>query len=235
MASLSTSCTCNLYCKKRSGNKSLICSHCYAERQMKIYHNLEKCLIKNTEILTNRILDKTELPIINFLYFRFESFGDLININQIVNYFNICKKNPKVHFALWTKNPFVIADAINKGVAKPRNLQIVYSSPMINIVNDPGYDFIDKIFTVYDKKYIKENNVNKGVAKPRNLQIVYSSPMINIVNDPGYDFIDKIFTVYDKKYIKENNVSINCGAEKCLSCGKCYNKSKVRYINEMLK
>lgn len=188
MASLSTSCTCNLYCKKRSGNKSLICSHCYAERQMKIYHNLEKCLIKNTEILTNRILDKTELPIINFLYFRFESFGDLININQIVNYFNICKKNPKVHFALWTKNPFVIADAINKGVAKPRNLQIVYSSPMINIVNDPGYDFIDKIFTVYDKKYIKENNVN-----------------------------------------------INCGAEKCLLCGKCYNKSKVRYINEMLK
>lgn len=188
MASLSTSCTCNLYCKQKSNNKLLICSHCYAERQMKIYQNLERCLVKNTEILTSRILDKSELPIINFLYFRFESFGDLININQVVNYFNICKKNPKVHFALWTKNPFIIDDAINKGVAKPRNLQIVYSSPMINIVNDPGYDFIDKIFTVYDKKYIKENNIN-----------------------------------------------INCGAEKCLSCGKCYNKSKIRYINEILK
>lgn len=188
MASLSTSCTCNSFCKNRSCNKSLICSHCYAERQMKMYHNLEKCLIKNTEILTSKILDKSELPIINFLYFRFESFGDLININQVINYFNICRKNPKVHFALWTKNPFIIADTIREGHVKPRNLQIIYSSPRINIVNEPKYDFIDKIFTVYDKKYIKENDIN-----------------------------------------------INCGAEKCITCGKCYNKSKVRYINEMIK
>lgn len=188
MASLSTSCTCNSFCKNRSCDQSLICSHCYAERQMKIYHNLEKCLIKNTEILTGRILDKSELPIINFLYFRFESFGDLININQIVNYFNICKKNPKVRFALWTKNPFIIADAIREGYVKPKNLQIIYSSPRINIVNEPKYDFIDKIFTVYDKKYIRQNDIH-----------------------------------------------INCGAEKCITCGKCYNKSKVRYINEMIK
>ena len=53
--------------------------------------------------------------------------------------------------------------------------------------------------------------------------------------DPGYDFIDKIFTVYDKDYISAHDVSINCGAKSCLTCHKCYVKSKIKYINEKLK
>ena len=60
MQSLSTSCLCNKYCKNRSNNSELVCSHCYAQRQMKMYKNLNACLERNTEILTGRILKEAE-------------------------------------------------------------------------------------------------------------------------------------------------------------------------------
>lgn len=190
MQSLSTSCLCNKNCLNRVENVNLVCSHCYAQRQMKMYKNLEKCLKKNTEILTTRLLTDEEIPLINAAFFRFESFGDLNNEIQVVNYFRICKRNKHVKFALWTKNPWIIAGTINNGENKPRNLQVIYSSP-----------YLDKC----------DNKLNK------------------------YPFIDKIFTVYTKEYIKENNIEINCGAKSCLSCHKCYVKSKEIYINEKCK
>lgn len=160
MQSLSTSCLCNEYCKNRSHNQELVCSHCYAQRQMKMYKNLNVCLERNTEILTGRLLEEAEIPMINASFFRFESFGDLINKIQIINYFNICKKNKHVKFALWTKNPWIIEEAIESGEKKPANLQIIYSSPCLNDPVDPGYDFVDKIFTVFDKNYIKIHNID---------------------------------------------------------------------------
>lgn len=190
MQSLSTSCLCNKNCLNRVENADLVCSHCYAQRQMKMYKNLEKCLKKNTEILTTRLLTDEEIPLINAAFFRFESFGDLNNEIQVVNYFRICKRNKHVKFALWTKNPWIIAETINNGENKPRNLQVIYSSP-----------YLDKC----------DNKLNK------------------------YPFIDKIFTVYTKEHIKENNIEINCGAKSCLSCHKCYVKSKEIYINEKCK
>lgn len=191
MQSLSTSCTCNKYCKSRSKSTSTVCAHCYAQRQMKIYKNLEKCLIKNTKILTEQVILKENLPIINALYFRLEAFGDLNNTTQVINYFNLCKKNPDVKFGLWSKNLWLIEAAINNGNSKPKNLQIIYSIPFLNDRND-------NIFILYP-------------------------------------FVDKIFTVFEKDFIKKNDIEINCGAKSCLSCGKCYKKNKVKYINERLK
>ena len=101
---------------------------------------------------------------------------------------DICKKNKHGHLALWTKNPWIIEEALDASERKPSNLQIIYSS---SCINDQA--------------------------------------------DPGYDFIDKIFTVYDKDYISAHDVSINCGAKSCLTCHKCYVKSKIKYINEKLK
>lgn len=189
MQSLSTSCLCNEYCKKYSQNPDLICSHCYAQTQMKIYSNMQKCLQQNTEILTSRVLEEWMLPVINATFFRFEAFGDLNNYIQVVNYFNLCKKNKYVKFALWTKNPHLIKQALDLGYKKPNNLQIVLSSPLLNSPAD--------------------------ISK--------------------WSFIDKVFTVYDKEFIKENNVNINCGAKNCLTCNKCYRKTKETYINEKLK
>ena len=160
MQSLSTSCLCNEYCKNRSSNSELVCSHCYAQRQMKMYKNLNACLERNTKILTGRILKEAEIPIINASFFRFESFGDLINVTQVINYFHICKKNKHVHFALWTKNPFIIEKVVSNGEKKPRNLQIILSSMKINQPADGSkWSFVDKVFTVYSDECIEANNV----------------------------------------------------------------------------
>ena len=47
MQSLSTSCLCNEYCKNRSSNSELVCSHCYAQRQMKMYKKIPEPLSEN--------------------------------------------------------------------------------------------------------------------------------------------------------------------------------------------
>lgn len=161
MQSLSTSCLCNKYCKSYASDSSKVCSHCYAQTQMKMYSNMQQCFERNTKILTKSIIDKKYLPIINAAFFRFEAFGDLNNIIQVINYFNVCKRNKKVKFALWTKNPSLIDIAIKNGNSKPNNLQIILSSHYLNMpASNDQYDFVDKIFTVYDKKYIDENKIN---------------------------------------------------------------------------
>lgn len=160
MQSLSTSCLCNPYCQQYAKDPEKVCSHCYATTQLKMYTKMQPCLEKNSEILCNRILKKNEMPLLNAAYFRFESFSDLSTEIQVINYFNICKANKHTNFALWTKNPFLIQKAIDNGHKKPKNLQIVLSSHYMNIQSDPSqWDFVDKVFTVYDKKYIKEHDV----------------------------------------------------------------------------
>lgn len=161
--SLSTSVTVNPFCIKRQANGNSICAHCFAASMMKQYKSLNECTAANAEILTASILPASVLPFIPVRFFRFESFGDLINANQVINYFNIARKNPETLCALWTKNPHIIAKAIAAGHSKPANLQIVLSSPLVNKpVKSTKYDFIDKIFTVYDKQTAKGVNINCG-------------------------------------------------------------------------
>lgn len=160
MYSLSTSCCNNKYCMEYAKDKNKICSKCYAQTQMKMYKALKSRLADNTELLTTELIDKAKLPLINALYFRFEAFGDLNNELQVINYFNICNKNKSVHFALWTKNPFIIQKVLDAGYKKPQNLIIILSSHFLNVVADKSkWDFVDKVFTVYTKDYIAEHNV----------------------------------------------------------------------------
>lgn len=160
MMSLSTSCLCNPQCVRYSQDPEKICSKCYARTQMSYMTSMQGCFERNSKLLTERILNKEEMPLVNAAYFRFESFGDLINDVQCINYFGVCKANPATHFALWTKNPHIIEQVLKQGYKKPKNLQIVLSSHYLNkAANKANYDFVDKVFTVYDKKYIEEHNV----------------------------------------------------------------------------
>lgn len=157
MQSLSTSCRMNPNCAIYAKIPGSICEKCYAQQMAKRWPTMYDPIDRNTEILTSRILKDDELPIINCLYFRFESFGDLINETQLENYFNICKKNSGVNFALWTKNPNIVKNIADK---KPDNLQIVASSLYINKEMDISkMPYIDKVFTVYDKPTIKEKGI----------------------------------------------------------------------------
>lgn len=163
LQSLSTSVALNPHCIKRQQNGNSICAKCFAAVLAKRYQGLNSCLSSNTEVLTRSILSADVLPLIPVKYFRFEAFGDLINTNQVINYFNIARKNPDTLCALWTKNPHIVARAIAAGHEKPVNLQIVLSSPLINTpIKSTRYSFVDKIFTVYDKTGAKSININCG-------------------------------------------------------------------------
>lgn len=163
LQSLSTSVALNPHCIKRQANGSSICAKCFAAVLAKRYQGLNKALAANTEILTAAVLPVGLLPLIPSRYFRFEAFGDIINTNQVINYFNIARKNPDTLCALWTKNPHIVAKAIEAGHSKPANLQIVLSSPIINkAIKATKYAFIDKIFTVYDKQGAQAVNINCG-------------------------------------------------------------------------
>lgn len=162
MQSLSTSCLDNPYCRMYAKDPEKICSKCYAERQMNCYKSMQNCLAKNTEILTTKRLSYEEIPFLNAAMFRFESFGDIQNETQVINYLNICHKNPHVNFALWTKNPAILKTVFEEiGEAKPENLQIVLSSHYLNKQADiTPWWFVDKIFTVYTKEYAEEHKLD---------------------------------------------------------------------------
>lgn len=165
MQSLSTSPNKNKQCNKNCLIPGSICEKCFSKKQLECYTNQDLSLMKNYDILTGSILSVEDLPIINALYFRFEAFGDLANTNQVINYFNIAKNNPDVRFTIWTKNPQIMKKAIDQGHEKPVNLTVIYSSLFVNKsvkieVLKKKYDFIDKIFTVYDQKTIDQENIN---------------------------------------------------------------------------
>ena len=185
LASISTAVTTNERCAKNAQIDGSICQKCFASKQMKIFPSMEKPMAENQRILTSEILPKEKIPIINNIYFRFEAFGDLNNATQVINYFRICYKNPKVKFALWTKNPDFIASAIKAGYEKPHNLNIVLSSLFINKERKNTFDFVDKIFTVYDDDYIKENEIeiNCGARNCFSCGLCYEKNGISVINE----------------------------------------------------
>lgn len=187
MISLSTSVLLNTYCQTHCKVDNSICQHCYAARMNKMYKGLENVTAANTKALTENIIPVNAWPMINACYIRLEAFGDLNNVTQVINYFNFCKANKQAKIALWTKNPNLIDQAIKAGHKKPNNLVIIVSSLFLNTISNYNYDFIDKVFTVYDKGHAKQ-------------------------------------------------VNINCGARNCLTCNRCYHRTKnIEYINELLK
>lgn len=185
MVSISTSVTTNERCKKNASIKGSICEKCFASKQMRVFPTMEKPMVENQRILTSSVLPMELLPTINNLYFRFEAFGDLNNDIQVMNYFNLCYKNPKTKFALWTKNPDYIESAIKQGYKKPENLNIVLSSLFINQERKSKYDFVDKIFTVYDPHYIEKNNIsiNCGSRNCFDCGLCYEKNNVTIINE----------------------------------------------------
>ena len=184
----------NELCEKHSKLKHSICEHCYSLAMQKQYKDLDKVLENNTKILTSHMLTEEELPKVgNALNMcRYESFGDCTTPIQVTNYFHITEANPEIHFALWTKNPWIIAKAMKEyGMQKPDNLVIIGSSYLINKPMTEfyrKYDFIDYIFTVYDKEYIDEHHVdiNCGGRSCRNCRRCYTK------THDGYEIREKL-------------------------------------------
>lgn len=185
IASISTSVLENPICQKRRAQEDSICSKCFAANTAARYSSLAKNLKSNLELLTGEILPLDVLP--RFIpelasIVRFESFGDLANVTQAINYLNIAKVNPGARFAIWTKNIGLLAKAVET-VGKPANIRIIYSSPIVNHAIDAEktkrtFPCVDGVFTVYDKKYIAANDVeiNCGGKSCITCRNCYDSP-----------------------------------------------------------
>lgn len=160
--SISTSCQRNEYCVARSKIPGTICEKCYADTYLDMRDKLAEYCERNFDILNAGIILPECLPIIDTDIFRFESFGDVATVYAVINFFNICYKNKNTQFTVWTKNYFLYWKVIKKlGYRKPKNLILIVSSPYINRELDISkYEFANKVFTVYDSKYIKENGIN---------------------------------------------------------------------------
>ena len=185
LPSVSTSVLDNPICQKRRLDPKSICFECFAANTAARYKSLATNLSSNLELLTGEILPLDVLPrfipeLANIV--RFESFGDLANEIQAINYINIAKVNPEIRFALWTKNIGFLAKAIET-TGKPDNLRIIYSSPIKNQAIDVektkrAFPGVDAVFTVYDKKYIAENKteINCGAKSCITCRNCYDRP-----------------------------------------------------------
>lgn len=167
--SISTICKCNGNCADNQLKDGSICQFCFAEGLTNERKNLRYAMIINYILLTSILFESFELPTLNAVYARLESFGDLEKeelggVIQGRNYVRIIRKNYRTKWAWWTKNPVIMGKALDAEGGKPENLTCVLSSMFVNVSYD--YDsikrrfyFIDIIFTVYDKDYIKENGI----------------------------------------------------------------------------
>ena len=168
--SVSTDINSNPFCQARQKVAGSICKMCYAEAMMDdekgMYRRVNEAFKRNSEILCSRLLTDAEIPAVDpakFPLWRIQSFGDIANVTEALNYLKMARKNPRVKFAFWTKNIGILAKAV-KVAGKPTNMQVVFSSSFVNEETDASkYEFVDKVFSVYDDEHIAKGvDINCG-------------------------------------------------------------------------
>jgi hypothetical protein len=155
MCSLNTSSLTNAFCQAMSKNVNFICHSCYA-RKLEAFRKkiMRGCFDRNGKILEKPLRDR-DIPQLDLPHLRFNAFGELEGKYHYFNYVKMAEANPTVTCVLWTKRE----DIIKKHKATLPNLIHIYSAPRFNVISGDTKLF-DKIFTVYNKKYIEQNNVN---------------------------------------------------------------------------
>jgi len=151
LSSLNTNTLTNEFCQKSSKKDNLICSMCYSWLQLNTYRkNCQPSWENNSKLLSERVIDTYYLPQITDKIFRFNSHGELINDYHMINIINLVNKNHRTVFTLWTKR-IGIVNRVLKEHKKPKNLILVYSSPLTDTQFNLPKNF-DKVFTGVDKR-----------------------------------------------------------------------------------
>lgn len=171
--SISTAAAKNPICCKRAKDPRSICHACYALSLAAGRKGLAGILERNYNILTTEVIPVDVWPVIHADKCRIESFGDLANIVQAINYIHLLLKNKQAgnncKFAWWTKNPAFIDMAMQKlGVTKKdlSNCQFVLSADRMNADDNymiktlQRFPWIDRVFTVYTADHALENSVD---------------------------------------------------------------------------
>ena len=210
----------NEYCIKQKDKKDIICNKCYSFKGLNFRKSMVNVLQNNSELLSNSIIEWDNLPRIFDLYFRFSSHGELINLNHLENLNNICLKNPKTTFTLWSKR-FDIVKKFFDNNEKPSNLILIYSNP---VLNKP----LEKLPKYFDKTF---NNIIKLSYKDfYNQKIMFIDK--KDINKTLRANIKKDYETYKNNFDKDNN--INC-FQKCKDCLICYTFNNVKTIIEKAK
>ena len=210
----------NEYCIKQKDKKDIICNKCYSFKGLNFRKSMVNVLQNNSELLSNSIIEWDNLPRIFDLYFRFSSHGELINLNHLENLNNICLKNPKTTFTLWSKR-FDIVKKFFDNNEKPSNLILIYSNPVLNKPLEKLPKYFDKTFNNIVKLSYKDYyNQNTMFISKKDITKDLKS---NIKND---------YESYKNNFDKNNN--INC-FQKCIDCLLCYTKNNVKTIIEKVK
>ncbi len=180
MISINTSLLTNKFCLNMRKNKDTICSKCYAYRIEKWYKAIHEKYKKNSLLLSSRILKKSDIPVINSPICRFHSIGELINDIHYQNFQLIANSNEKTLFTLWTKRIDIVTRNYDKRI---KNIIHIYSSPLKNIISEKP-KFFDKVFTVFENKFIQENNVKINCQKKcHECLLCYSKNRIVKINE----------------------------------------------------
>lgn len=183
--SISTSCLVNPICQARMKDGDSICAHCFAQATLTRYKAAGVAMENNYYLLSESVLPVDLLPVFaNVAIVRIESFGDVGTVEQAINYANICKVNPNVQFAWWSKNMSIIRKAFDI-VGKPGNVVMVESSEKLNTAKTPSNGYVDKVFTVYDEKTISAENVeiNCGARCCATCRRCYSKATESVVSE----------------------------------------------------
>lgn len=167
----------NSFCLKSvtSPVENVICTRCYAFNLLEGVVRSEKVgslkwyLERNTRLLCSGPLGSSNFPIINHAGFvRYNSFGELINLQHLENLCDICdaydgrsKVLPRATFSLFTKRNDIVRQYWRKYGKFPDNLILVYSTRFIDM--DPSkvrlIEPFDKVFSVYSPEYAEEHGI----------------------------------------------------------------------------
>jgi len=154
LPSINTNSLNNEFCQAMCRNTEYVCSRCYSNRYLKFRPPLSELLSLNDEILSTECMKMRDIPFMNNLFVRFNSFGELINEQHYKNIIKICKKNPKTTFSLWTKRIVFVNQ-----FKKPENLILVFSEASINSLSEKIPDGFDKLFVVFTRGFAKEHKI----------------------------------------------------------------------------
>ena len=157
MESVSTNNKINTFCNSKKCIEGSICAACFADRQIDVFTSMDKPLTINYLLLNYKVLPVSILPVINRLFFRIESFGDVASAIQAINYLHMMTANSVnrlCSFAAWSKNPAIWYAAFRME-GKPKNLSFGVSSLFINVISKVAekiLPYVDFIFTVFDSE-----------------------------------------------------------------------------------
>ena len=162
MHSLNTSAEINPFCQAMRQCPGSVCHSCYSKSRERRWHYAHEAWVNNYYVLSENVLKDRELPIINNQLFRFDAHGDLVNRVHYKNQASIAEANPKTMFTLWSKNLAIINRG---GIIKLHNLIHVFSTYKLNELNPILPKGFDKVFTVFRRPFVRENNVEINCEK----------------------------------------------------------------------